>query len=296
MHISNPFDLDDDAAYRTWRTGKLAAYPAGVEDLRVAVGCLAAPGPDELDAIARRVALYNMALVQTDPEQIAPAGILAFGRALGLRTADSNLFADAQAVSAISPGGSDERAEYIPYTARPLSWHTDGYYNPPDAQVRAWTLFCRRPARICGVNSLLDHELAYVLLRDRSPEHIRALSHPEALGIPANVRDGQVLRAASLGPVFSTRDGRLHMRYSARARHVTWRSTVETNAAREALDRLFSPSPIYTFAHSLQSGEGLVSNNVLHNRTGFEEEPDRSRQRLLYRVRYLERIATRTPQ
>jgi hypothetical protein len=34
---------------------------------------------------------------------------------------------------------------------------------------------------------------------------------------------------------------------------------------------------------------GLVCNNVLHDRTGFDDDP--SRPRLLYRARYLDRIA-----
>jgi hypothetical protein len=291
MASSNPFDLDDAPAYLAWRERKLAAYPAGVEDLRVEVARLAQPSRGELEAIGARVARFRMALIGTAPQQVEPEAILAFGRALGLATADSNLFADRRAVSAISPGGGDGRAEYIPYTTRPLGWHTDGCYNAPAAQVRAWTLFCRRPARVGGENGLLDHEIAYLLLRDACPDHIRALSHPEALAIPANRQDGQVLRAQSLGPVFSVRDGQLQLRWSARTRYARWRDTPDTLAARAAIDGLFSPEPSFTFTHSLNAGEGLVSNNVLHRRGGFAEEPEPARQRLLYRVRYLDPIA-----
>ncbi|MDH3512590.1 MAG: taurine catabolism dioxygenase TauD, partial [Gammaproteobacteria bacterium] len=38
----------------------------------------------------------------------------------------------------------------------------------------------------------------------------------------------------------------------------------------------------------LQPGQGLISNNVLHNRTAFEDGP--SRKRLLYRARFFDRI------
>ena len=288
--MSNPFDLKNQASYRTWRVGRLAAYPAGTVDLRVEVARLAAPSAAEQKRIRQRMAAFNLALVRTGPEQIEPDAILAFGRALGLTTADSNLFADHRAVSTIAPAGADDRAEYIPYTNRPLSWHTDGYYNDAPGQVRAWTLFCLRPAPAGGTNALLDHEIAYILLRDESTEHIRALSHPQALTIPANVQDGRTLRPRSAGPVFSVRNGVLHMRYTARERNVSWRDTPQTHAARAALDRLFSSNPIYTFTHNLQSGEGLISNNVLHNRTGFESRPMSGEGRLLYRVRYLERV------
>jgi hypothetical protein len=37
---------------------------------------------------------------------------------------------------------------------------------------------------------------------------------------------------------------------------------------------------------------GLVSNNVLHDRSGFTEDP--ARRRLLYRARYYERVGTGT--
>ncbi len=290
--MSYPFDLEDHASYRTWRARRLAAYPAGVADLRVDVAQLAAPTSTEQALIKGRVAAFNVALIRTEPEQIEPDAILAFGRALGLRAADSNLFADHRAVSTIAPGGADARADYIPYSTQPLSWHTDGYYNDPRSQVRAWSLFCLRPALAGGANTLLDQEIAYILLRDTSTEHIRALSHPQALTIPPNVQGEQTLRPASVGPVFSVRDGSLHMRYTARRRNVAWRDTPETHAARAALDCLFSSDSIYTFTHNLQSGEGLISNNVLHNRTGFEARPSGGPGRLLYRVRYLDRIET----
>lgn len=295
--MSHTFDNLDDpiarAGYPVWREQRLAAYPATADDLRVELACLAAPTKPERMAISQRVAAYNLALVSAPPHQLTPEAILAFGRALGLRTADSNLFADHQAISTIAQGGRDERTDYIPYTNRPLSWHTDGYYNTPDTQVQAWTLFCLRPAAAGGANHLLDPEIAYILLRDQSPDLVRALLHPRAFTIPANDKDGKVLRPESVGPVFSVRGSALHMRYSARSRNVTWRATPATQAAKEALDRLFSSALSYIFTHTLGAGEGFVTNNVLHNRSGFEDAFGSGRGRLLYRVRYLERIDCR---
>lgn len=295
--MSYTFDLSDDpsdhAAYLAWRAHRLAAYPATIDDLRVELTSLATPSPGECGAIARRIAAYNLALVTAPPHQITPQDILAFGRALGLKTADSNLFADHRAVSTITAGGTDDRADYIPYTTKALSWHTDGYYNAACAQVRAWTLFCVRPAAAGGANSLLDPEVAYIHLRDQSPDLIRALTHPQAFAIPANIQSGKVLRPESTGPVFTFGHGALHMRYSARTRNVSWRATPRTQAARESLARLFSSPGSYIFIHTLQAGEGFVTNNVLHNRTGFEEADGSGMARLLYRVRYLERVNPR---
>jgi hypothetical protein len=44
----------------------------------------------------------------------------------------------------------------------------------------------------------------------------------------------------------------------------------------------------YIHRTQLTSGMGIVSNNVLHTRSAFEDGPDR--QRLLYRARYLDRL------
>ena len=304
--MDDPFDLSREAAYLAWRARKLRAYPAEIADLRVSIGRLDRPTQAECSALKTRLDSFNVALVQVDPGEINAEALLSFTRALGLRRTDANLFADASAISSICAtarppaetgrGGGDtgETAtpgDFIPYTNKALSWHTDGYYNAPDAQVGAWCLFCVRAARDGGENSLIDHEMAYLRLRDASPQHIVALSDPRALGIPAHVRDGRTLRPESIGPVFSVRGGCLHMRYSARGRHVIWRDTAGTHAARDALHRLFSRPDVFTFRCTLKPGEGLVSNNVLHCRSGFEDEDDPAKARLLYRLRFLDRIA-----
>ncbi|WP_052314941.1 hypothetical protein [Thiocystis violascens] len=41
----------------------------------------------------------------------------------------------------------------------------------------------------------------------------------------------------------------------------------------------------------MQSGEGVIAHNVLHNRSEFTEDRHATERRLLYRVRYLDRIA-----
>jgi hypothetical protein len=214
---------------------------------------------------------------------------LALGLSLGLTRLDANLCADANGVSTLTVRNAGRASEYIPYTNRPLSWHTDGYYNAAQRQVRAWTLYCLQDAVRGGENALFDHEIAYILLRDRDPELIRTLMRPDVMTVPANIENGKTLRPASTGPVFSVLGGHLHMRYSARSRHVSWTPTPETNAARDALTRLFSNDNGYIFRHKLVPGEGYVSNNVLHNRTGFQESTGDGPSRLLLRTRYLDR-------
>ena len=292
--MSNPFDLNDDTAYLAWREAKLRRWPAGGDGIRVEVARLSHPRPAELEAIIDRLERCNSALVACpDPAQVDAAALLAFGRHLGLHRPDSNLCADEQAVSAIAVRARGQASEYIPYTNRPLSWHTDGYYNVRGSEVRAWTLFCVCDAADGGENGLLDPEIAYLLLRDEDPALVGALMDPDAMRIPANVQGGTLLRPASAGPVFSVIEGRLHMRYSARSRHIEWKSDPALSAARERLTRLLSQPSVYMFRHKLRPGEGYVSNNVLHNRTGFVESTGAGR--LLLRARYLDRAGTSGP-
>ena len=80
-----------------------------------------------------------------------------------------------------------------PYTNRPLSWHTDGYYNAPEDRIRSFILHCCRNAERGGESALLDPEIAYIRLRDENPRFIAALMHDEAMTIPANHEaDGSV--------------------------------------------------------------------------------------------------------
>ncbi len=287
--MPDPFDLADDVTYIAWRDSKLLGWPCTSEDLRVEVTDLARPSPAELGSIGALIAKCNLALIAgRDPAEIQSEALLAFARRLGLVRLDTNLCADQQAVSAIAVRPAGRTGEYIPYTNRPLRWHTDGYYNAPHSFVRAWVLFCVRDAAEGGENALLDPEIAYIHLRDEDPALVQALMEPDAMTVPANVEQGVELRPASSGPVFTVIGGHLHMRYSARARNIGWKPSRALDAARERLTRLLSQPSVYMFQHKLKPGEGYVSNNVLHNRAGFIEPTGAGR--LLLRVRYLDRV------
>ena len=61
-------------------------------------------------------------------------------------------------------------------------------------------------------------------------------------------------------------------------------------AARNFLTDLLADESGPVFHYRLQPGEGLICNNVLHNRTGFKDEAQHKR--LLYRARFFDRIET----
>ena len=84
-------------------------------------------------------------------------------------------------------------------------------------------------------------------------------------------------------------EGYLHMRYTARTISIEWRTDAATQAAVAALTRLLAAPTAWTLRGRLEPGMGLVCNNVLHDRSGFTETPEK--RRLLYRARYHERVA-----
>lgn len=288
----SPFCLEDPAAYQAWRERKLERYPRHAEDLVVEVRNPRALSPAERAAIIDRCRKANMAIYAghtgADPDKSIPATLAA---QFGLRYLDRNMGADDDGITSLQVVNRQWRDRYIPYTDRPIHWHTDGYYNGLDQQIHALLLHCVHPAEEGGANALLDHEIAYLRLRDISPDYIAALMAPDAMTIPANILDDTVLRPERSGPVFSLwGKDRLHMRYTARAHNVIWKDDATTRAAVAALQTLLTQRDPLIHQLTLQSGWGLISNNVLHDRSRFHDNEQCPR--LLYRLRYYESVCS----
>jgi alpha-ketoglutarate-dependent taurine dioxygenase len=288
---TSPFDPDDERSYRAWRATKLERAPADAIALVVEIADPDALTSAERAAILARCAAANMAVYASPPRfrhQDLPRRLAA---QFGLSSLDANWLADEDGVSRVTVRGEAGGGEYIPYTNRPIRWHTDGYYNPAERTIRAMVLHCVSQAAEGGTNGLFDHELAYLLLRDEDPAHVRALMRRDAMTIPARIDEGGIARPAQTGPVFSIdpSSGSLHMRYTARTRSIAWHADPAVRAAVAALERLLAaPSP-HVHRLTLEPGMGILCNNVLHDRAGFVDDPRRPR--LLYRARYHERIA-----
>ncbi len=288
---NSPFNPANEPAYLHWRTNKLANHPVALEELLVEINDPFHVTDQEKQQVQKRISQCNMAIYQIEPHSdhsLDKSFLDQLGKQFGLSHLDNNLYADEDAISSLKVTAAKAGKGYIPYTNRPIAWHTDGYYNTGKTQVRAMLLHCVQPSAEGGSNQLLDHEMAYLMLRDKSTAYIEALSQPEAMSIPANTQDGKIIRDAVSGPVFSvdTR-GYLHMRYTARTRSIEWLDEPLVLEAKEALQQILkTPSP-YHFEGKLEAGQGLICNNVLHTRTAFEEGSDR----LLYRARYFDRIS-----
>lgn len=288
LNKDSAFNLDNQHAYENWRDAKLENYPEKAEQLIVEINDPTALTKSERKAIIERCNKSNMTVyisgTGSNPDKRIASEL---AKQFGLRTLDRNMGADDDGITSLQVSQSQGRERYIPYTNNAIHWHTDGYYNKRDQQIHALCLHCVRSAQEGGTNSLLDHEIAYIKLRDENPDYIRALMSPNAMTIPANIKDGVMIRPDRSGPVFSVRGNDiLHMRYTERAHNIIWNDDAVTQVAIEALVKLLHSDHQYIFTLTLQPGWGLISNNVLHDRSGFNDDKDAPR--LLYRLRYFE--------
>lgn len=288
------FELLNESAYVNWRQSKLTNYPKVGKDLVVSIKDIMSVSTEEYEAAVQLLAQTNMCIYQIEnPEQLDKTTIKHFAAKFGFEHLDSNICADEDGISSLQTRDSGRHVGYIPYSPRKLSWHTDGYYNKPENTIRGMLLHCVNNAPVGGENQYLDPEILYIHLRDKNPEYIRALMEHDALTIPANEEDG-VERAAQTGPVFSldNKTKSLHLRYTARTRSIEWASNPVLKQALNEITNYLESDSVFIFRHKLKPGQGILCNNVLHNRTAFEENESIKSKRLIYRARFYDRATT----
>lgn len=289
----SPFNLNDDSAYKIWREAKLKGYPADIKQLIVNVSDINRLTDEECAALLNLCRKTNAAIYHSDVALNSKDSLRNVCASFGLHRLDKNLYADDDGISALQVSAEKRQFEYIPYSDKAIKWHTDGYYNSEASKIRAMVLHCAQPAQNGGDNTLLDHEIVYILMRDENPNYIAALMQSDAMTIPANVEQGVEIRPAQTGPVFSVDEisGDLHMRYTARTRSIEWKDDKMVKQAVEFLEHLLASDLPYIFHYQLKANEGILSNNVLHGRERFENGEAAEVQRLMYRARYYDRIA-----
>ncbi|MBL6958712.1 MAG: TauD/TfdA family dioxygenase, partial [Rhodospirillales bacterium] len=256
---TNPYNLDDSAAYQQWRAWKCGFYPLPNDDLFVRIENPSQVSDDEINALRDRLQATNFALYQTRPDCSKEEARRLCAR-FDLVRLDANLGADADGITSIRVVTGGHRPRYIPYTNRPIRWHTDGYYNPPERRIRGMLLHFAADAQSGGDSAIMDPEILYILLRDENPDFIKALSHPQAMTIPANDDGYEEIRAEQSGPVFSINenDGSLHMRYTARTRSIVWRDDPDTRAAVTCLEEIMNRDSMYIIRHRFLPGQGVI--------------------------------------
>ncbi len=289
---NSPFDLANESAYRAWRDAKLAGYPRSVDELIVPLADPRHLKADEIFALEASCARANMAIYSAPHLPAADKSLpKQLAQQLGLVHLEGNHLADEDGLSSITPAGDEGsvKGEYIPYTHKPINWHTDGYYNALDRRILGMTLHCAQDAEAGGENALLDHEIAYIQLREVNPDYVAALMQPDAMTIPARMDEDNIARPEQGGPVFAIDAGQgfLYMRYTARTRSIVWKDDTVTQAAVKTLADILASSE-YILTARLRPGMGLVCNNVLHTRHAFSDSP--GHRRLLYRGRFYDRL------
>ena len=291
------FDLKNEQNYQIWKEKKLSAYPQSFDDLIVEVANPANLTKVEKQQLEQVLDNTNMVIYstqtsnQSDDFEKNKFRVQKLGEQFALSHLDHNECADNDAITALQINKDGLHKQYIPYSNKAINWHTDGYYNRLDEQIHAVILHCVRPAENGGENKLLDPEIVYILLRDINPVYIQALMDVDAMLIPKNVIEGELIRPDRSGPVFMFDDTHhLHMRYSARKHNIVWKQDTLVKEAEKALRDIMQKEDLYQFQGKLQSGQGLLCRNVLHTREAFDEANHSNR--LLFRGRYFDNLGT----
>lgn len=290
-------DLPSDAEYLAWKAVKIKTFIGVNAAAPITIESLESASSDSIQEIKDKIALTNFAVYQTHRQSTTvnecANSLRAFAGKFGLTSKETHRSEGHEGVVALATSSEKAKQGYIPYTPKALSWHTDGNYNDEDSKVLAFALHCYAPAQQGGENQLIDPELAYIRLRDANPDFVRAFFHPQAMTIPANTNDKGAVRPASVGPVFFVdgASGRLQMRYTARTRSIEWRDDPITQEASKWMRDWLASDDEFMVQIKLDIGQGILNNNVLHNRTSFVDDPNGITPRTMMRVRFHNRIA-----
>lgn len=285
--------------YASWRKQKLDGYRTGHINSPVNIADPFRIREDERAAIIEHIRRRNFAVYRLDPEMLhAPQAIISLCRQLGLVSTIGNPESGQNHVSYLHDRTleNENHSRYKPYTSQPLNWHTDGYYYPEQHKVRSFVLHCSQAAQSGGENILIDHEMLYMEMCNQAPDLANSLCLPDTLTIPENVEQGRVVREAFQGPVFSADDGHLYMRFTQRKRHIVWKQNPPVTKAVALLNSMLASPLPWKATVRLERGEGLLCNNIVHCRNAYSDSAKQTSRRLLYRIRFKERLDTQYTQ
>ena len=268
------------AEFLRWAEEKEKNIPQNSDGILVNIHDINNVKTSEIAKIKETIYKYNSCIYSSKIALKSNTNLLKFVELVGMRTYDCNNI-DSNEISTITPL-QNSKINYIPYTDKPLNWHTDGYYDKKS--IFSWLLHCVNPATRGGENYLLDHELVlreYLLRND----DINNLMAEDALTIPESKYTS---RSEISTYIFSFKNKykRLHMRFSMRKDNIgtsakaspaiiKLREIIEGNCAK------------YSLTYKLQKNEGIITNNILHGRKAFKD--DKVKRKLL-RIRSYERL------
>ncbi len=290
--MKSPFFLENETEYKEWRKTKLSLYPIKAKNLSVSfdINTLSLDNLNKFKEIIKKhnFAIYNFSSALNNFE------LRNFCSRLNLTNSAHNLFSDENDISDLTDNfiftenSVDKKiikSDYIPYTNKPLNWHTDGYYYPLNASIKSFVLHCVHPASKGGGNLLLDHEIMYIFLRDHNPEYISILMENNAMEIPKNNNNKDSITL--VGPVFYIdQDWALNMRFTSRQHNIIWKKDGMIKKIKNYIYDFITNEDKYIYRLLLKKNQGYVANNILHKR---EEYTDDGEKRHLKRIRFLTR-------
>ena len=266
---------DSELSY--WCDSKLSHYVDSPDGCMVEIKDPGALTAGEHQRISGLVQANNFFFYQFDQDTYGVEGFQLLAGQLGLTDVVSNPGSSASGVSIIEPVCAEDsettRAGYIPYTNKPLNWHTDGYYNEETDKVRSFILHCESTSESGGQNQLVDHELLFAWLRMEHPDLVSPLLADNCLTIPGHNRpEIRYSRSTTSHPVFDTDTltGSLYMRYTQRKVNAAWQNSPGIRSALDCLANALGSSRLPIISALLLPGQGMVCNNVLHNRAAFK--------------------------
>lgn len=285
--------LDFETDYEQWRSSRLKAWFSPSNRQFTPISDPKTVKKAEISQMHAQCAHANCALYRLENPQLgSKEAIRNLVAQLGMVDLDQNLCADNDSISTLKVMDLGQASGYIPYTAKGLNWHTDGYYNPIRQHIRSFLLHCVQNAAAGGESMLINHELVYIKLYDQDPALVAALMQQDALTIPANIENEVEIRTEQTGPVFyrDAETNSLQMRYTARGRNIEWNKDAGVRNAVAAIDQLLSDDDDLMLKVKLQPGEGLICNNILHGRTAFTNGNIPAEERVMYRARSYNRL------
>ena len=268
------------AEFLRWAEEKEKNIPQNSDGILVNIHDINNVKTSEIAKIKETIYKYNSCIYSSKIALKSNTNLLKFVELVGMRTYDCNNI-ESNEISTITPL-QNSKINYIPYTDKPLNWHTDGYYDKKS--IFSWLLHCVNPATQGGENYLLDHELVlreYLLRND----DINNLMAEDALTIPES-KDTSRSEISTYIFSFKNKYKRLHMRFSMRKDNIGT-SAKASPAIIKLKEIIENDCAKYSLTYKLQKNEGIITNNILHGRKAFKD--DKVKRKLL-RIRSYERL------
>ena len=270
--------------YKRWKDNKLETFTKNLDELTVQITSPNAISKPEKSMVISLLENHNIVFFHIDRvKQINKSTIKNFASQIGLSNYELDSQSDEDGLTEIKDIKTTEKlSEYVPYTTKELNWHTDGYYTDQKNSVLSWLLFCKTSAESGGINKYLDHEIAYILFNNKS-KRLMDLMLDDTCCIPENSITN---RKEVFNPVFMFKNKRLHMKFSMRKKNIIWNKN--SLQAIDVLKSIIKDSSQYHITKKLDTGMGVITNNVIHMRTAFTNSKNKNR--LLYRLRSKKRV------